>query len=209
MASREERASEHQSGAPFLVRPEAERPFVSSTPQPERRASSIGAFCLTIAPSPTWPVPTMHKAKTQIIRQPEGDRRLLSSISYHRHHRSAAWIHPIVLGTILVSRNDIGVPVGLRGWRRDDDDPPGLRMDGSNERSRTTQRQGRAKSERDGQYPHASAPCRPAFSPPSIGLWHHLAMTGKPFPKVKKRNAARRSRSNAAPWRTRFSRRQD
>ena len=54
----------------------------------------------------------MHTAKTQIVRQPQRNRFLLSPIAYYRHYGPAAWIDPVVLRAITISWNYIVIPVG-------------------------------------------------------------------------------------------------
>src|SRR6478752_835946 len=110
----------------------------------------------------TRPILTMHTAETQIVRQPQRNRYLLSPIAYDRHYGSAAWIDPIILGAITISWNEIRVPVGCRIYRRDDENTPWFVMDFrlragcSNEGPRATQRQGRSEGECYGRYPHAA-----------------------------------------------------
>lgn len=164
------------------------RDLVSFTLKQRDAVHPRACFCLTEASTPARPVSTMHTAKTQIIRQPQRNRCLLSPISHDRHYRSATRIYSIVLGSIPITRNEIGVPVGLRSWRRDDDNPPGLRLGCGNECPRATQQQSRYESERDGQYLHPRSPCRP-LPPASIGLWYHLAMTAEPPPDGENRNS--------------------
>src|ERR1700692_1490560 len=134
---------------------------------------SIGALpVLTL----TRPISTMHTAKTQSVRQPKRHRSLLRPNAYYRHYGPAAWIDPVVLRAITISRNNIGIPV--RSWPYYPDDKPlpwftndfGLpRMGCSTKRPQVTQHQGRSESER-GHYPHTSA------SLPQIQINEHLVM---------------------------------
>jgi hypothetical protein len=114
------------------------------------------------ASTPTRPIATMHTAKTKIVCQPQWNSCLLRPKAYYRHDGSAAWIDPIILGTITISWNEIRVPVGCRIYRRDDENPSWfvmefcLPMGCSNECSRATQRQGCCESKRYGHCPHVS-----------------------------------------------------
>ena len=54
----------------------------------------------------------MYAAKTEFVRHPQRNGYLLRSIAYHRHYGAAAWIDPVVFGTIAISRNNIVVPIG-------------------------------------------------------------------------------------------------
>jgi hypothetical protein len=104
----------------------------------------------------------MDTAKTQFVRQPQRNRCLLRSISYHRHHGSPTWIDAIVLGAITISWNNIVVPVGSRPYDGHPDEGPfpwftnnlgGLRMRRGTKRAQATQDQGRSQSY--DRYPHA------------------------------------------------------
>ena len=66
----------------------------------------------------------MHTAKTQIVRQPQRNRFLLSPIAYYRHYGPAAWIDPVVLRAITVSRNNIVIPVRSCPYHGHPDDRP-------------------------------------------------------------------------------------
>ncbi len=72
---------------------------------------------------PTRPISTMDTAKAQLGRQPGRDIHLLSPVSYNRHDGPAAWIDPVVLRAITISRNNIGIPVRRRCRCRYDGHP--------------------------------------------------------------------------------------
>ena len=115
--------------------------------------SSIGALPVS---APARPIATMYAAKTEFVRHPQRNGHLLRSIAYHRHYGSAAWIDPVVLGAITISRNNIVVPIG--SWPYDghpDEGPFGrLRLRCGTQRVQVAQRQGRSQSYN--RYPHAS-----------------------------------------------------
>ena len=93
----------------------------------------------------TRPRHAVHTAKTPSVRQPQRNRGLLSPIAYYRNYRPAAGIDPIVLRAVLISWNDIRIPV------RPDDRDPNVNTNGF-DRSRLpfgSRRQGRR---RKGQY---------------------------------------------------------
>ena len=105
----------------------------------------------------------MDTAKTQFVRQPQRNRLLLRSNAYHRHDGPAARIDPVVLRTITISWNNIGIPIGSWPYDGHPDDGPfpwftndlgGLRMRCGTERADITQDQGRSQSY--DRYPHAS-----------------------------------------------------
>jgi hypothetical protein len=115
------------------------------------------------ASTPTRPIATMHTAKTKIVCQPQWNSCLLRPKAYYRHDGSAAWIDPIILGTITISWNEIRVPVGCRIYGRDDENSLSrlvqdfsLRVGCRDECSQATQRQARSKRQRYGHYSHAS-----------------------------------------------------
>ena len=129
--------------------------FRSTHPIDSTGASSV--------PTPTWPISTMHTAKTQFIRQPQRNRLLLRPIAYHRHDGPAAWIDPIVLRAITISWNNIVIPVGSWPYDGYPDDGPfpwftndlgRLRMCCGTKHAQVTQDQGRSQSY--DRYPHAS-----------------------------------------------------
>jgi len=124
------------------------------------RCCSIGALPVS---APTRPIPTMHTAKTQVVRQPQRNRYLLRPIAYHRYYGPAAWIDPVVLRAITISGDNIVIPVG--SWRYDGhpDDGPfpwftnasrRLRLRCGTKRAQVAQGQGRSQSH--DRYPHAS-----------------------------------------------------
>jgi len=93
----------------------------------------------------TRPRHAVHTAKTPSVRQPQRNRGLLSPIAYYRNYRPTAGIDPIVLRAVLISWNDIRIPV------RPDDRDPNVNTNGF-DRSRLpfgSRRQGRR---RKGQY---------------------------------------------------------
>src|SRR4051812_10203122 len=104
----------------------------------------------------------MNAAKTQRVRQPQRNRRLLSAGADDRHDGAAAWIDPVVLGAITIARNEVVIPVGRRQHRHPDERPvpwlahdPGLlRMGGATEYLEATQQHGGSKRERRGLDPH-------------------------------------------------------
>lgn len=131
-----------------------------------RISSNFPSFGPLPASTPTRPIATMHMAKTQIVRQPQWNRCLLRPKAYYRHYGSAAWIDPVILGTITISWNEIRIPVGCRIYGRDDENPSwfvmelSLPLGGSYECPRATQRQGCCESKRCGHCLHVSTPCQ-------------------------------------------------
>src|SRR5215813_1716151 len=111
----------------------------------------------------------MHTAKTQSVRQPQWNRFLLRPSAYYRHYGPAAWIDPVVLRAITISRNNIVIPVGScvhghpdeRPFRWFTNDFGLLRMRCRNKRAQVTQDQGRSQSYDYDPHAWASLP-RPA-----------------------------------------------
>jgi hypothetical protein len=131
------------------------------------RSAEIGS----VPSSPARPISAYNTAKTQFIRQPQRNRCLLRSIAYHRHHRPAAWIDPVVLGAIAITWNYIRIPVGRRPYDRHPDEGPltrlanhliGLGMRHGAESFQAAQDQGRPQS--CNRYPHASISFQPLLS---------------------------------------------
>ena len=123
-------------------------------------------FCSIPALTPTWPISTVHTAKTQSVREPQRNRFVLRPIAYYRHYGAAAWINPVVLSAITISWNKIVIPVRScphhghpdeRPFPRFTNDFGLLRMRCCTKRAQATQDHGRSQSY--DHYPHALAPC--------------------------------------------------
>src|SRR4051812_49396824 len=111
----------------------------------------------------------MHTPKTQSVRQPQRNCFLLGPKAHDRHYGPAAWIDPVVLRAITISRNNIVIPVRRCPYRGHPDDNPFawftndfglLRMRCGTKRAQATQDQGRSESYDHYLHAFASLPPR-------------------------------------------------